>query len=55
MQILLRKGGIREPAFNLEADKFFLIPNTFHSDSNLLKPGADAKYCQVPFLLSLVL
>jgi len=47
VQILLRKGGIREPGFILPAPKFLLLPTAFHSDGELLKPAAQGKYQEV--------
>lgn len=44
--IILRKGGIREPAFRPAASKFLLLPTSFHSDARLLKPVANVKYHQ---------
>lgn len=39
-QILLRKGGIREPTFRPASGAFFLFPTAFHTDAELLKPAA---------------
>jgi hypothetical protein len=42
--VLLRKGGVREPAFSPTAGAFLLFPTAFHSDAALLKPAAQARY-----------
>ncbi|GBF95180.1 hypothetical protein Rsub_07893 [Raphidocelis subcapitata] len=42
--ILIRKGGIKEPKFVPEAAAFLLFPTSFHTDQQLLKPGAASKY-----------
>ncbi|KAI8463142.1 MAG: hypothetical protein J3K34DRAFT_445044 [Monoraphidium minutum] len=42
--VLLRKGGIKELRFTPEARSFFLFPTSFHSDQQLLKPGAAARH-----------
>ena len=47
LQILLRKGGIREPTFQPAAARFLLLPTSFHSEANLLKPYASEKYTRV--------
>ena len=44
-QILLRKGGIREPVF-VPAPCFFLFPTAFHTEAELLKPSARVKYAR---------
>ena len=46
-QILLRKGGIREPTFTPKAQRFLLFPTAFHSDAQLLKPGVAEQFQQV--------
>lgn len=46
-QILLRKGGIREASFPTPAEEFFLIPNTFHTDAQVLKASAQERYREV--------
>ena len=53
LQVLLRKGGIREANFSLQADHFWLFPNSFHSKANSLKRGAANKYSQVSELAAL--
>jgi len=47
VQILLRKGGIREPGFQIPAQQFLLLPNAFHTEGQLLKPEAQKGYKQV--------
>jgi hypothetical protein len=42
--ILLRKGGVREPAFSPKAGSFLLFPTAFHTDAALLKPAAQARF-----------
>lgn len=42
--ILLRKGGIKEPRFTPEADRFVIFPTSFHTEQQLLKPGAAERY-----------
>lgn len=49
MQILLRKGGIRESSFKLPAKRFLLLPNAFHCQENLLKQEMRDKYAKVRF------
>lgn len=46
-QVVLRKGGIREPAFTLPASRFLLFPTSFHSGAGLVKPDAAARFAQV--------
>jgi len=46
-QVLLRKGGIREPTFRPAARRFLLLPTSFHSAAGSLKPGATARYAEV--------
>lgn len=38
-QVLLRKGGIKEPRFTPRAPAFVLFETSFHTDADLLKPG----------------
>lgn len=47
MQVLLRKGGIREPTFTPKATRFLLFPTAFHTDAQLLKPGVAEQFQQV--------
>lgn len=44
-QVLLRKGGLREPFFQPSAKLFPLFPTGFHSDTELLKPNTATVYC----------
>jgi hypothetical protein len=46
-QVLLRKGGIREPTFTPKAQQFLLFPTAFHSEAQLLKSGIAERYKQV--------
>lgn len=54
MQVLLRKGGIREPTFTPAAREFLLFPTAFHTDVQLLKPDSAAKYAKVTAPLGLL-
>jgi hypothetical protein len=42
LQILLRKGGIREPTFRPAASDFLLFPTSFHTDAQVGLASADA-------------
>ena len=46
-QVVLRKGGIREPAFVPLASEFLLFPTSFHSGAELVKPHAAEQFAQV--------
>ncbi len=46
-QVLFRKGGISEPTFKPQAERFFLFPTAFHTEASLLQPGAAERYAQV--------
>jgi hypothetical protein len=46
-QVLLRKGGIREPTFVPAARRFLLFPTAFHADAALLKPGVAEQFHEV--------
>ncbi len=46
-QVLVRKGGIREPTFRPLANNFLLFPTAFHTDGSLLKEAAHSKYAAV--------
>ena len=46
MQVLLRKGGIREGTFQAREDTFLLFPTGFHTDEALLREGAAAPYLE---------
>lgn len=50
VQVVLRKGGIREPAFAPVARRFLLFPTSFHSGADLVEPGAAARFAKVPHL-----
>jgi len=52
-QVVLRKGGIDEPAFALPASRFLLFPTSFHSGADLVKPLAAARYEEVGFSCAL--
>ncbi len=45
-QVLLRKGGIREPTFRPAARRFLLLPTSFHSAADSLKLGVAATYAK---------
>ena len=45
--MVLRKGGIREPAFVPLAPQFLLFPTSFHSGVDLVKPHAAEQFAQV--------
>jgi hypothetical protein len=47
LQVLFRKGGIREPTFQPKAKRFLLFPTAFHSDAQLLKHGVAEQFHQV--------
>ena len=38
VQVLLRKGGIREPRFLVPSVEFLIQPTAFHLDAELLRP-----------------
>jgi hypothetical protein len=44
---LLRKGGIKEPVFRPPGKQFLLFPTSFHSNTDLLKPGVAERYSKV--------
>ena len=46
-QVLLRKGGIREPVFSLPRRDFLLLPTAFHSDDSVIVESAASKYAKV--------
>lgn len=46
-QVLLRKGGIDEKGFDIQARELVLFPSYFHADPSLLKPGMAERYQQV--------
>ena len=46
--ILIRKGGIADPAFGVEAEKFYLYPTYFHQGENEARPFVDVTHwCEV--------
>jgi len=46
--ILIRKGGIADPAFGVEADRFYLYPTFFHQPQQEHGPGvAVTHWCEV--------
>ena len=47
VQILLRKGGIREQGFEVKAQEFALMPTSFHSDQQLLADDVHEMYAEV--------
>ena len=47
LQILLRKGGIKDPTFKPQAKNFLLFPTVFHTEEPLLKAGVAQRYQQV--------
>lgn len=46
-QVLVRKGGIREPTFTPKTQRFLLFPTAFHTDAQLLKPGIAEQFHEV--------
>lgn len=46
-QVLVRKGGIREPTFTPKTQRFLLFPTAFHTDAQLLKPGIAEQFHKV--------
>jgi hypothetical protein len=38
--LLIRKGGIADPRFGLEADRFYLLPTYLHQEEKQFKPEA---------------
>ena len=46
-KVLLRKGGIEEKGFKIEAKRFLLFPSYFHADTALLRPGMAERYREV--------
>ncbi|CAD7704616.1 unnamed protein product, partial [Ostreobium quekettii] len=43
-QILLRKGGIREPTFRPKARQFLLFPTSFHAEPGMVKENFRGRY-----------
>lgn len=46
-RFLLRKGGIKEPVFRPPGRRFLLFPTSFHTNTDLLKPGVAERYAKV--------
>ena len=46
--ILIRKGGIADPAFGIEADRFYLYPTYFHQGESEARPSvAITHWCEI--------
>jgi hypothetical protein len=46
--IIIRKGGIADPAFGLEADRFYLYPTYFHQGESESRPSVTiTHWCEV--------
>ena len=46
--ILIRKGGIADPSFGVEADRFYLYPTYFHQGESEARPSAEiTHWCEV--------
>jgi hypothetical protein len=46
--ILIRKGGIADPAFGVEAERFYLYPTYFHQPEQAREPGVTiSHWCEV--------
>ena len=46
--ILIRKGGIADPAFGVEAERFYLYPTYFHQGESDVRPSVTiAHWCEV--------
>jgi hypothetical protein len=45
--VLIRKGGIADPRFGLEADRFYLYPTYFHSDQQEPESVTVTHWCEV--------
>jgi hypothetical protein len=39
--VLIRKGGIADPSFGIEADRFYLYPTYFHQGESEARPSVD--------------
>ena len=44
VKVLLRQGGVREPAFQVPYPVFWLMPTAFHINEAVLKPNAAQPY-----------
>ena len=47
LQVVLRKGGVREPAFQVRGRQFLLLGTAFHTVQDLLQPDAADEFVQV--------
>jgi hypothetical protein len=47
VQVLFRKGGIREPTFRPASDRFLLFPTAFHSETALVREPWVGRYSEV--------
>ena len=46
--ILIRKGGLADPAFGVEADRFYLYPTYFHQGESEARPSVTVTHwCEV--------
>jgi len=45
--ILIRKGGIADPKFGLEAERFYLFPTNFHEGGSALTTVPITHWCEV--------
>ena len=46
--LLVRKGGIADPSFGLDADRFYLYPTYFHQGESEARPSVDiTHWCEV--------
>src|SRR5687767_6581714 len=46
--ILIRKGGIADPSFGIEADRFYLYPTYFHQGESDARPSVTVTHwCEV--------
>lgn len=46
--VLIRKGGIADPTFGIEADRFYLYPTYFHQGESEARPSVDVTHwCEV--------
>lgn len=54
LQILARKGGIREVRFDPRHSSFYLLPTSFHADPALVQSRASEYFQKVEYSLSLI-
>ncbi|HEX2833647.1 MAG TPA: DUF1802 family protein [Thermoanaerobaculia bacterium] len=46
--VLIRKGGIADPSFGVEADRFYLYPTYFHQGESEARPSVDiTHWCEI--------